>query len=330
MKISGTAIVIVGETLIDAFPDEQVIGGAPFNVARTLAYFDCAPLMISRIGNDAASALISADMQRFKLGMQGMQTDSQHATGKVAVKLDDSGDKSSHTFEILPEQAYDYIDAGLALQARADTCPQHDQGILYFGTLAQRHTCSRQAVHALLTQTRALKYLDLNLRAMQYSLATIELSLQFADVLKVNEEELQVLAEIYLNHENRNTALDATTIQHTAAALIRLFHLQAVITTLGARGYAYVDAAGQYLDSSTQPIQTEVVDTVGGGDAFSAIFLLGLQRQWPLNISLQRAHEFAAAICGVRGAVARDLHFYRLWQDRWDTARITPLTGAGT
>ncbi|MBC3917891.1 fructokinase [Undibacterium sp. CY18W] len=318
--MTSKPIVIFGETLIDDFPDQPVVGGAPFNVARTMGYFDCAPLMISRVGDDTTAALIRADMQRFKLLTSGLQTDTQHPTGRVKVTQEDSNNKAIHHFEILNNQAYDHIDAQTAVLAMQQTCPLHNQGIFYFGTLAQRHATSRAALYKLLQQTNAIKYLDLNLRAMQYSLASMEQSLQCADILKLNEEELQILAEIYLNKIKPDThhQFGDAEIQEQASALIKLFDLQAILITLGEHGYRYLDKAGLYLRSAAEAIQVQIVDTVGGGDAFSAIFLLGLQRDWPLTVSLQRAHEFAAAICGVRGAVASDLEFYSRWQQRWD------------
>lgn len=332
MSLQSKPIIIFGETLIDDFPDQPVVGGAPFNVARSLGYFDCAPLMISRVGNDATAQLIRADMQRFKLSATGLQTDPHYPTGRVKVTQDDSTDKARHHFEILDEQAYDYIDSQTAITVMQQTIPAHDQGIFYFGTLAQRNPVSRAALYGLLQETRAIKYLDLNLRALQYSLATIEQSLQFADILKVNEEELQILAEIYLDKPKaeNEALLDDIDIQTHATALISLFKLQAIITTLGERGYAYLDETGQYLRSTSEAVKVEVVDTVGGGDAFSAIFILGMQRGWPLHISLQRAHQFAAAICGVRGAVASDAGFYEQWQGRWnaETQPIIESSGA--
>ncbi|MFZ6766559.1 PfkB family carbohydrate kinase [Undibacterium sp. Di26W] len=331
--MTSRPIVIFGETLIDDFPDQPVVGGAPFNVARTLGYFECAPLMISRVGNDPTAALIRADMQGFKLATSGLQTDPQHPTGRVKVTQEDHNNKATHHFEILNNQAYDHIDAQTAVLAMQQTCPLHHQGIFYFGTLAQRHATSRAALYSLLQQTRAVKYLDLNLRAMQYSLTSIEQSLQCADILKLNEEELQILAEIYLNkiRPDANHQPDDTKLQVHASALIKLFDLQAILITLGEHGYAYLDKAGLYLRSATEPPQVQIVDTVGAGDAFSAIFLLGLQRDWPLAISLQRAHEFATGICGVRGAVASDMAFYARWQQRWsaETPAITNHSGAG-
>ena len=331
MSLQSKPIIIFGETLIDDFPDQPVVGGAPFNVARSLGYFDCAPLMISRVGNDATAELIRADMQRFKLSAVGLQTDRHYPTGQVKVTQDDITDKARHKFDILPDQAYDYIDSQLAIAVMQQTSPVHGQGIFYFGTLAQRNPVSRDALYSLLKQTQALKYLDLNLRAMQYSLTTIEQSLQFADILKVNEEELQILAEIYLDKPKAESeaALDDADIQAHATALIKLFKLQAIITTLGERGYAYLDEAGALLSSASEPVKVEVVDTVGGGDAFSAIFLLGMQRGWPLHISLQRAHQFAAAICGVRGAVASDAGFYDQWQQRWDAETLPVIESSG-
>ncbi len=42
-----------------------------------------------------------------------------------------------------------------------------------------------------------------------------------------------------------------------------------------------------------------MVDTVGAGDAFSAVFILGLSKGWSTALTLERALEFAAAVCTV-------------------------------
>ena len=78
-------------------------------------------------------------------------------------------------------------------------------------------------------------------------------------------------------------------------------------------------AGGERLSVAPRP-NIEVVDTVGAGDAFSAVLLLGLSREWPLPLTLQRAQEFAAAVVGCRGATIADRDFYRAFSLRWHTA----------
>ncbi len=328
-------VTIFGEVLIDQFPDQKIIGGAPFNVARTLGYFACDPLFISRIGQDSSAELVRAEMQRFSLRQDGLQTDVDYPTGLVKVEQDEGGDKAQHRFTILPDQAYDYIDAKQA-SCVFSTMNKDHAGIIYFGTLAQRSETSRRALYVLLNQTKALKYLDLNLRSMQFSMSTIDTSLHSADVLKLNEDELLTLYQIYLQTDSAqqlNINGKPADWQEAIQTLMRLFSLQAVIVTLGARGYAYFDREGLYLDSSQHDqntLNTVVVDTVGGGDAFSSIYLLSLVQGWPLDVSLRRAHQFAAAICGVRGAVAANLDFYRQWQERWAAESLKDELNKGT
>ncbi|MET3138944.1 fructokinase [Undibacterium sp. GrIS 1.2] len=325
-------VTIFGEVLIDQFPHQKIIGGAPFNVARILGYFACDPLFISRVGQDASAELVRTEMQRFSLRQDGLQTDVDYPTGLVKVEQDEGGDKAQHRFTILPDQAYDYIDAEQA-SSTFSTINKANAGIMYFGTLAQRSMTSRSALYALLNQTKALKYLDLNLRSMQFSMSAIDTSLHSADVLKLNEDELLTLYQIYLQTDSAhqlNINSEPADWQEAIQILMRLFSLQAVIVTLGARGYAYFDREGRYLDSGKNTLNTVVVDTVGGGDAFSSIYLLGLVQGWSLDVSLRRAHQFAAAICGVRGAVAADLDFYRQWQERWAAESLKDELSKGT
>ena len=63
--------------------------------------------------------------------------------------------------------------------------------------------------------------------------------------------------------------------------------------------------------SGRPPTRTEVVDTVGAGDAFSAVWILGLVRRWAPETTMMRALEFAAVVCGWRGATSDDLAVYR-------------------
>jgi len=332
---ASTGLIVFGEALLDDFPDRQVVGGAPLNVARATASLGCAPLMITRIGHDANALLVRDEMQRFGLDQSGVQTDAVHPTGVVQVHVA----ADAHRFEIMPEQAYDYIDGAQAVLAaerymtgRQGAQQGAQQGtqrlaLVYYGTLAQRNTTSQETLIRLLSASHGIHYLDLNLRDGQYSFDTIATSLLHADILKVNEDELQLLLQTYRPGAARLSVslTDQNTVDAFFAALKYLqllFKLSAVIVTLGARGYMYLNAQGVSLngwqaESQLHPVAPEVVDTVGCGDAFSAVFLAGLMHAWPIDVTLQRAHAFAASVCTIRGAVSTDLNFYRDWQSDW-------------
>ncbi len=314
-----TSIVVFGEALADEFPEQNIIGGAPFNVARTLAHFGCAPLMISRIGQDTVGALIQADMQACGMSSIGLQVDAVRPSGRVVVTQNNPADKSSHQFEILPDQAYDYIDQEAAQQAVVTYCQNRPAGLIYFGSLAQRSVTSRLSLNTLLKEEKSLKYLDLNLRDGQVNAATIDDSLCRADIVKLNEDELCYLLDHYSGNACTTLDLNADRLSWKPAidGLMKRFDLLAIIVTLGARGYAYFDVEGKFFSADPMTTPTNIVDTVGGGDAFSAVFLTGLYQGWPLAISLRRAHEFATAVCGIRGAVSSDTNFYQSWMQRW-------------
>ena len=60
------------------------------------------------------------------------------------------------------------------------------------------------------------------------------------------------------------------------------------------------------------------MDTVGAGDAFASVVLLGVMRHWPLPLIMQRAQTFASAVVGMRGATVSDMAFYRPFLEDWE------------
>ena len=60
-----------------------------------------------------------------------------------------------------------------------------------------------------------------------------------------------------------------------------------------------------------------VVDTVGAGDAFSSVLILGLYKAWPLQDILNRAQQFASAVVEQRGATTQDKGFYNPFIKAW-------------
>lgn len=308
MNLPATTVVY-GEALVDDFSNEQVVGGAPFNVARHLAAFMAPNLMITRIGNDGAGQNVRAEFERFAMSEAGLQVDAIEETGRVLVERSARG----HRFTILPNQAYDYIDRGAALAALEKV----EAGILYFGTLAQRNEASRATLGAVLEATRAQRFLDLNLRDGQVEERCVTRSLQAAHIVKLNEEELQALFQWYFQIKPEDPPLSADEVHASCQALLQMFSLDGLIVTLGHRGSVYFTADGQVLMNRDNPAPPFVIDTVGAGDAFAAIFLLGKMRGWELALTLARANEFAGAICAIPGAVPRDLGFYDKWMTRW-------------
>ena len=298
---SGATVALFGEVLADVFPDRAVLGGAPFNVARHLKAFGLNPVLITRTGNDALREQLLRTMSACGMETLGVQSDPVYPTGQVKVHLEPAG----HRFEILPDQAYDHIHASVARMVTLSIHP----ALVYYGTLAQRHNVSKSALKMLLNSTRAPTFFDVNLRAPWYDAQVLRRSMKRAGTVKLNEEEMAILADMF--------ALPGDTPQGQAGSLMQTFGVCRMLVTCGGAGAWLLEKDKDVVRVQPQEQAISIIDTVGAGDGFSAVFILGRLQRWPAARTLRRAHEFAAAICGIRGAVPDDNDFYAPFIQEW-------------
>jgi fructokinase len=304
------SVAVFGEALVDDFSSMRVVGGAPFNLARHLAGFGLPVTMVTRIGDDDNGTLVRNEFARYGMSDAGLQTGAGEATGSVHVEV---GADGSHRFTIVPDQAYDRIDGAAALAA----VQAADPGIFCFGTLAQRDPVSRAALHGLLERTQALRFLDLNLRAGHVTESIVFDSLQQADIVKVNEEELQQLFKWYCHTCPDTVNIECISVDTECRAMMHNFSLSVLIVTLGARGALYLSADGAHVSGHGVAGGEGFVDAVGAGDAFNAVYLLGRLRGWTTPRTLARANAFAHASCSHAGAVPQELTTYARWLEQW-------------
>jgi fructokinase len=299
---AGGRPALIGEVLFDLFPDgRRVLGGAPFNVAWHLQAFGLLPLLVTRIGDDARGEEVHAAMAAWGMDLSGVQIDSRQETGQVRVSLDDG----TATFEISPDQAWDLLDADAAVAAIGDA----EAALLYHGTLAARSGDGRAAVGAVRDCCRLPVLVDVNLRDPWWSRGVVAGLLDAARWAKLNDDELSRLGP--------GTSGPATEgLEAAAAALADRHGLEQVVVTCGEVG-AFVWAEGRRL-AGRPPAGVEVVDTVGAGDAFSAVWIAGLLRGWSPQIALTRALAFAASVCTVRGATTADRRIHDLHLETWE------------
>jgi fructokinase len=292
-------LAVLGEALVDEFHDGPVAGGAPFNVARSAAALGAPVHFVSRIGaDDANGRLVRHSAASYGLADAGLQRDATHATGRVSVH---EGEAGGHRFEIHADAAWDHLDADAA-RAHLDGC---DASLLYFGSLFQRHATSRAALRAVVKPFAGLRLLDLNLRPGTAPLLAAE-SLMLADWLKVNDEELAQLSDWF----DADAADDAGRV----AALMARFALQRLVLTRGALGWRLYGPGGALLAQGPGVAQPNIVDTVGAGDAFTALLLAGLSLQRDLPATLTLANRYASFICGVRGPLPADPLALQPWR----------------
>jgi fructokinase len=303
-------VLIFGEALLDDFGTEQVVGGAPFNVARNLAAFGQPQIMVTRVGQDPFGEKVRGEFTRFGMSPEGVQSDPTRPTGRVHVSR---GADGLPQYEILPDQAYDHIEAVRALDVLRAFSPD----TLYFGTLAQRSPMSCHALAALLDATPAERFLDLNLREGWVDESIVFTSLQQAHILKVNEQELQTLFSWYCHTCPGTDKMDCVVLESECRSLMHNFSLKGMLITLGERGAMYFGTDGTTVHAHDVQPPSRVADTVGAGDAFAAVFLLGRAHGWDTALTLTRANAFAGAICGIAGAVPQDLSFYAPWREAW-------------
>jgi fructokinase len=298
MKIRDP-ITIFGEVLFDCFPDgTELIGGAPFNVAWHLRGFGLDPIFISRVGKDERGEKATQSMSHWGLDYSCLQFDGSNPTGQVNVNIEDN----EPIYEIPANSAFDFIQVPDIRRIPAS-------GILYHGTLALRQRQSAEALASLKSLHRGQIFMDVNLRSPWWSSESVLTLVADADHVKINENELALLAA------DDSEFADQTRLVASMRQFAEQHQLATLILTRGALG-ALLYREGEIVAVGPAP-NTQVVDTVGAGDSFAAIMLLGINQQWPWSASLERAMNFAAATVSHRGAIIDDTSIYSQFMTLW-------------
>jgi fructokinase len=275
----------IGEILWDLLETGPQLGGAPANFAYHAGTLGATAGVVSRVGNDSLGNAIQEKFAEMRLPLELLQVDASAATGTAAIELTGDGVPE---FTIRPDVAWDYLaptESALAAARRADA--------VCFGTLAQRREPSRGTIRKLLRAASSSKWrvFDVNLRQNFYTREIIETSLQLANVLKLNESELNQLSALF----HLSGAVNAR-----MQAIADRFALKLVALTRGPRG-SVLYAGGRW--SEFQPPPVRVNDTVGAGDAFTAALVTGLLQGMDLDQVNHAACEVARHLCSCPGAM---------------------------
>lgn len=287
-------VIGVGEVLWDLLVTGPQLGGAPANFAYHAHALGAQTQVITRVGKDDYGREIIRRFHEMGLPETTVQIDDTVPTGTAKVAL--SGDGLAH-FTIQENVAWDHI--AVTPEALVAASEAH---AICFGSLAQRSEPSRNTIQQLVAETPAdgLRVFDINLRQQFYSRGLIGESLQLANVLKLNDDELPTLAEML-----GLTGLPEHQIKHQIEWLAHTFSLRLVALTRGANGSLLYQKDNdnnevRWSDCPSRPVK--VVDTVGAGDSFTAAMVLGLLRKMDLDEINTIANEVARYVCSQPGA----------------------------
>ena len=277
-------IVGFGEALWDVFPEGRKIGGAPANFAYHVAQWGLDSYAVSAIGKDELGEDIIRTFD--DNGLQYCLEKVDFPTGVVMVTLDENKVPS---YNIMEGVAWDNIPMTQGLEALAKDCRA-----ICFGSLAQRSSVSRQTVNEFigLMPDGAIKIFDINLRQHYYTRDIISDSMKKADILKINDEEILVVAEMF--------SIKDKPLKMVCEDLLDMFDLEIVILTCGEKG-SFVLTREESSELDTPKV--DVVSTVGAGDSFTGTFIAQLL----LGKTIRQAHEAAvkvsAYVCTCQGAM---------------------------
>ncbi|MCL4807289.1 MAG: carbohydrate kinase [Thermoanaerobaculia bacterium] len=297
-------VCVFGEALVDELPSGPVPGGAPLNVACHAAGFGLEPLLLSRVGRDAAGEALLATLAARGVPAGGVEVDPVLPTGRAVVSLRGGAPR----FEIAEGTAFDAIDGTAAALAAREWRPS----VVAFGTLALRGPASRAALGEVLASTKAARLADLNLRAPWYDGSVVCRALSSANVVKVSDEELEEV--------RRLLSLPIRDPEALSADVVRRFRLRTLYVTRGAKGAYVASRSGDAVRFAEAPAEGPpgaVVDTVGAGDAFTSVVLLGLVEGWTAEDVVRRGVAFAGAVTRISGATPADRSFYAPFLSEW-------------
>jgi len=268
-------VVAIGELLIDFTPGgttadgtalfERNPGGAPGNVLAILAKLGKRTALISKVGEDQFGEFLISVIKKIGVDTKGILTTKDANTTLAFVHLDSNGDRS---FSFYRKPGADM----LLSENEVDLDLVGDTKIFHFGTVSMTCEPSRRAtLHAVKAAKGKgiLISFDPNLRPPLWDNLTeakqiIEVGLQYADILKVSNEELEFISGF-------------ANLEEGSKYIFEKYSIHLMLVTLGAGGCFYRLGA-QIGNLHTYDVKT--VDTTGAGDAFFGAFLYQvIQRQ---------------------------------------------------
>lgn len=276
-------VVIFGEMLWDCLPSGPVAGGAPMNVALNLHQLGLSSRFVSAVGNDADGEKLLAFLGEFGMPVDLIQTNS-HDTSRVLV---DDSDPENIKYSIVSPVAWDFIQWNTQIDQAVEAADA-----FVFGTLGVRNSQSLETLIKLL-QKPTLRIFDANLRPPFYDFEVIETLLGFADILKINEDELEVFAD-YFQTEATVEALCFYLDQH--------FPMEIICITRGAKG-AVIYQLGKIYEHPGYRVTVQ--DSIGAGDAFLSGFIKTYLEEKPPEDILDFACKLGAFVATQKGGTPR-------------------------
>ena len=279
-------VVGLGEVLFDIVDSSEELGGAPANFAYHAGRLGGDAYLVSAIGDDERGRTALRELEGRNLNTECIKILEGIETGYVQAEIDVDG---VATYLFPDNIAWD----NLALNERALRVVEELDGVC-FGTLAQRSEVSRKAINKFLelAPPDSVKVYDINLRQNFYSREIILRSLEFADVLKLNDDELPIVAKLLDISGNPLEILRSVTTN---------FSLKLAALTRGSSGSLLVSPK-EYSDHPGVEIDN-LQDTIGAGDAFTASTLISLLAGEDLETINKKANELAAMVCCHKGAM---------------------------
>lgn len=289
--------------MFDRFPGEKRLGGAPCNFAIHARGLGIDAQLLTRVGTDTSGKEIQAKLLAFGFNHRFVQVDPDAPTGAVDVTFDKSGNPA---YAILPA-AWDHIRFDTDLKSRLE---EFSPQMLYFGTLVQRTANGARLIEELATHfNRGSTFMcDLNLRRGHIVQDRVLRSLEICHILKLNEEELDFLAEV--------TGLSGTP-QRRLERISSRFAISMVALTRGESGSILFSESGFFESPGTNV--PDLINTVGAGDAFAAALAAGVMQNAAPEQILERAGSVAASVCRLPGAVPEQDDFYSAFVSKSDT-----------
>lgn len=280
-------VMAFGEVLWDLLPTETMLGGAVCNFIYRVISLGDNGIIVSRLGRDKLGKEAIECVASLGLDTAYLQWDDDHPTGTVPVSFDENNNPS---FVIIPDVAYDYIEMTNELREAANKID-----CLCFGTLSQRSAKTRETLKQIIELAdNSLKLLDINLRKDCYNIDTITYSLEKADILKLNEDEIYEIAEMF--------SIVGDNIPQLCDGIMKKWTLEYCVVTLGENGaFALSDKGEKVYEPG---YRVSVADSVGSGDAFTAGFAYCILRDMSLAEACELGNVLGAIVATQKGASA--------------------------